>query len=412
MITRIFRKQLLSVKQSNSINVKYYHSVDNRFGNIPYSKVNTYLFSENKVLLRYLLNEQYTSKILKTSVQRTYLPMLNGLLCCKSNTILARANSVNNYPATINAIRQFSSSTPSVVDQAIVYNNGIIRSISESFPIECIMDALRAIHHSTGLPWWLTIILTTVLSRTCITLPLTIHQHQIMAKIENLQIEMKAVADRLKMETKMAVATVGWSSAHATSVYNNSIRKEWKELVVRENCHPVKIPVMAVLQMPIWLGFSFALRNMCYMFPEGNDLVRQDYLELTTGGLVWMKNLTEIDHTFILPIIFGFSSIAMIEIQCILHQKNRTKFNRIYINFIRVLTVCLVPVMAYIPSCLTLFWTTNTLCTLSHTLLLLSPKFRRLGKVPKTESELQHPYAELYKRIKERFRLQQKTVKK
>ncbi|XP_053979807.1 cytochrome c oxidase assembly protein COX18, mitochondrial isoform X3 [Hylaeus volcanicus] len=274
------------------------------------------------------------------------------------------------------------------------------------------MDALRAIHHSTGLPWWLTIILTTVLSRTCITLPLTIHQHQIMAKIENLQIEMKAVADRLKMETKMAVATVGWSSAHATSVYNNSIRKEWKELVVRENCHPVKIPVMAVLQMPIWLGFSFALRNMCYMFPEGNDLVRQDYLELTTGGLVWMKNLTEIDHTFILPIIFGFSSIAMIEIQCILHQKNRTKFNRIYINFIRVLTVCLVPVMAYIPSCLTLFWTTNTLCTLSHTLLLLSPKFRRLGKVPKTESELQHPYAELYKRIKERFRLQQKTVKK
>ncbi|XP_054002642.1 cytochrome c oxidase assembly protein COX18, mitochondrial isoform X2 [Hylaeus anthracinus] len=301
---------------------------------------------------------------------------------------------------------------PFFVDQAIVYNNGIIRSISESFPIECIMDALRAIHHSTGLPWWLTIILTTVLSRTCITLPLTIHQHQIMAKIENLQIEMKAVADRLKMETKMAVATAGWSSAHATSVYNNFIRKEWNELVVRENCHPVKIPVMALLQMPIWLGFSFALRNMCYMFPEGNDLVRQDYLELTTGGLVWMKNLTEIDHTFILPIIFGFSSIAMIEIQCILHQKNRTKFKRIYINFIRVLTVCLVPVMAHIPSCLTLFWTTNNLCTLSHTLLLLSPKFRRLGKVPKTESELQHPYAELYKRIKERFRLQQKTVKK
>ncbi|XP_076629012.1 cytochrome c oxidase assembly protein COX18, mitochondrial isoform X2 [Colletes latitarsis] len=287
----------------------------------------------------------------------------------------------------------------------------IFQKLTLDFKHKCIMDALRAMHYNTGLPWWATIILATLCARTFVTLPLAIHQLQVRAKLENLQDEMKPIAEKLKMETRMAVKTLDWSASYATSVYNKNVSKEWKELIIKENCHPLKIAVMGILQMPVWVGFSFALRNICSMLPNRDEVAYQDYLEFTNGGFGWMENLTEMDHSFMLPIIFGLTGFTLIEIQNMLYRENNTKFRRIFTNFIRILTVCLVPIMAYVPSCLTLFWTVNNVYTLSQTLLLLSPKIRRLGKIPKTDSELQRPYAELYKSMKQKLYLERNVAK-
>ncbi|XP_043264561.1 cytochrome c oxidase assembly protein COX18, mitochondrial [Colletes gigas] len=410
MIARIFQKLTLDFKHSNSIFMKY-HSINDRSSNVSYRNLNTHLFSENKVLLGYSSNEQNFSKTPGTPLQRTVIPIVNGPLCSQNNTILPRANSINHF-ATVNSIRQYSDSTlPLILNKAVVYNNGIVKIISESYLVECIMDALRAMHHNTGLPWWATIILTTLCARTFITLPLAIHQLQVRAKLENLQHEMKPIAEKLKMEARMAVKTLDWSPSYATSVYNQNVSKEWKELIIKENCHPLKIVVMGILQMPVWVGFSFALRNICFMLPYRDEVAYQDYLEFTNGGFGWMQNLIEMDHSFMLPIIFGFTGLALIEIQNMLYKENNTKFRRILTNFFRIITVCLVPIMAYIPSCLTLFWTSNNVYALSQTLLLLSPKIRRLGRIPKTDSELQHPYAELYKSVKQKLHLERNVAK-
>ena len=48
--------------------------------------------------------------------------------------------------------------------------------LSESTPVGCAQDMLLYVHNSTGLPWWTTIILATVLLRTVVTLPLAVYQ--------------------------------------------------------------------------------------------------------------------------------------------------------------------------------------------------------------------------------------------
>jgi hypothetical protein len=48
--------------------------------------------------------------------------------------------------------------------------------LSESTPVGCAQDLLLYVHNSTGLPWWTTIILATVLLRTVVTLPLAFYQ--------------------------------------------------------------------------------------------------------------------------------------------------------------------------------------------------------------------------------------------
>lgn len=40
----------------------------------------------------------------------------------------------------------------------------------------------------------------------------------------------------------------------------------------------------------------------------------KDFQELTTGGFGWIQNLVDIDHFFILPILFGFSHLATMEV--------------------------------------------------------------------------------------------------
>jgi hypothetical protein len=48
--------------------------------------------------------------------------------------------------------------------------------LSESTPVGCAQDLILYVHSSTGLPWWTTIILATVLLRTVVTLPLAVYQ--------------------------------------------------------------------------------------------------------------------------------------------------------------------------------------------------------------------------------------------
>lgn len=50
------------------------------------------------------------------------------------------------------------------------------RCLSESTAVEYTQNFIMLIHDSTGLPWWMTIILTTFFFRTFVTVPLALYQ--------------------------------------------------------------------------------------------------------------------------------------------------------------------------------------------------------------------------------------------
>lgn len=188
-------------------------------------------------------------------------------------------------------------------------------SISHSTAVAHFQDGLVRLHDTTGLPWWATIVLSTVLMRTVITLPLTIYQHRITARLEHITAEMPAIVAELKQEAAVARRHYKWSEAETRRVYNRSVKKQWDALVVRENCHPLKTFCVVWGQIPLWIVQSMALRNLLTLQPDASVLQAQlAFTELTLGGCAWFPNLTEVDASLVLPVALGVLNLIIIEV--------------------------------------------------------------------------------------------------
>ncbi|XP_055845985.1 cytochrome c oxidase assembly protein COX18, mitochondrial [Episyrphus balteatus] len=280
---------------------------------------------------------------------------------------------------------------------------GFWQTLSNSTPVAYMQQGLVEIHDFTGLPWWATIVLSTFVFRTLVTLPLTIYSNKIMARIELITLEMPALVAELKQEAAVAMKKFKWTEAQTRRVYNHSLKKQWNQLIVRENCHPAKTLIVLWGQIPLWVFQSVALRNLVYMLPNPNSLDAQlVFTELTLGGFGWIPNLTEVDSSYILPVALGIINLSIIEMQQMVKTRPAGKFQAIFTNVFRVLSVAMVPIACTVPSALCVYWTASSSYGLLQNLLLLSPKFRRAVRIPQTQTELQNPYQHLWMSIKAR----------
>nr|CAH7739754.1 unnamed protein product [Callosobruchus chinensis] len=316
---------------------------------------------------------------------RTFRPLLED-----SNRITATIQSRQN-------------SLQASVESLAKTQTGIFKTLSESTPVEYVQKFLLTFHDTTGLPWWATIICTTVLLRTCVTLPLAAYQYYILAKIENLKGEMSEIVEELKKETTMAVKMYKWDEKTARSAYNRSLRKQWNNLIVRENCHPFKASLLLWFQIPMWVSLSVAMRNLVYMLPNADLDAKLTFTELTVGGFSFIPNLTQADASYIFPVALGVINLAIIEFQLLSRTNSPTKIQKFFTNLFRGFSVVMIPVAASVPSCLVLYWTTSSTYGLMQNMLLLSPKVRRFFRIPKTDSELQNPYQHILSGMKKRF---------
>lgn len=170
-------------------------------------------------------------------------------------------------------------------------------------------------HDATHLPWWSTILLTTIIARTATTLPLSIYQQKILAKVENVALEMPAIAEELKKETAFAVRKFKWNEQQAKIMYRRSLKKQYDNLIIRDNCHPAKSIVLVLIQLPMWICQSYAIRNMVYGMPDPSAIEAQTTMaELALGGFLFIPNLTDVDHSFIMPVAFGVLNLMIIEV--------------------------------------------------------------------------------------------------
>lgn len=117
--------------------------------------------------------------------------------------------------------RQFSVQT--TVESLVKTQSGLFKWLSESTPVEYAQNFLLSVHDSTGLPWWGSIICTTVLLRTTVTLPLAVYQYYILAKLENIKLEMPAIAEEMKKEMAIAIKMYKWDERTAKLTYNRSV---------------------------------------------------------------------------------------------------------------------------------------------------------------------------------------------
>lgn len=305
------------------------------------------------------------------------------------------------------------------------FTPGIWESISASKPVGFLQDLTIQLHDVSGMPWWSTIIVSTFMLRGFITLPLALYQNKNLAKFEKISTEdMPQIVKELKMETAVAVRKFNWTEQQARIMYTRSLDKQWKNLIAKENCHPMKSAVVLLFQLPLWIMQSCALRNMIFMQPDPSIIKAQIVCaEMTLGGFGWIPNLTEVDHSYILPVTLGLINLAILEvIYCLIFFysfkllflisqiqimsrkiERNTKLQKYGTYFFRTISVIMVPIAAFVPSGLSLYWVSSSTFGLLQNLLILSPKVRRMARIPKVNSEFERPYKHLYDKIRERI---------
>ncbi|XP_044270525.1 cytochrome c oxidase assembly protein COX18, mitochondrial isoform X1 [Tribolium madens] len=299
-------------------------------------------------------------------------------------------NRINNHLCVKQQQRHFS--LQSTIDSIAKTQTGIFKSLSESTPVEYCQKFLLNVHDTTGLPWWATIICTTIMMRGCVTVPLAIYQNYIMAKLEFVKLEMDGIAKELKRETAIAVKMYNWDERTARITFKRSIRKQWQGLIQRENCHPFKSTLLIFFQIPLWISLSVSLRNLVYMLPHQDTNAQITFTELSVGGFGWIPNLTVADSSLVLPVSFGLLNLAIIEMQTLSKINVPTKLQRYLTNFFRGLSLMMIPIASVVPSCVVLYWTTSSAFGFVQNLILISPKIRRMCKIPQTPSEIEQPY--------------------
>ncbi|NWQ93254.1 COX18 protein, partial [Burhinus bistriatus] len=261
--------------------------------------------------------------------------------------------------------------------------------LAQSAPVHWAEDGLVGLQAATGLPWWAAIACGAALLRTAVTLPLAAHQGRLLGKLENLQPEIKKLAEHLRYEVSVRGKQLGWSEKVARFHFKKNLRRIITELYIRDNCHPFKATLLVWVQIPMWVCVSLALRN-CSVGATGSEVQEQ----FSAGGALWFTDLTAPDSTWILPVSLGLMNLLIVEIFA--SQKMEvSRFQKLATNFFRAVSVVMIPVAAAVPSSMALYWLSSSFMGLSHNLLLRSPTFRRLCCIPRTKSESDTPYRDL-----------------
>lgn len=113
----------------------------------------------------------------------------------------------------------FQSSLQSVIQT----QTNVFQSLSNSTPVEYLQTFVVNLHDTTGLPWWATIICTTVLLRSVITVPLAVYQNYITGKLQNLGGELNELAKELRKEVAIATKMYKWDNRTANYNFKRSL---------------------------------------------------------------------------------------------------------------------------------------------------------------------------------------------
>jgi len=271
-------------------------------------------------------------------------------------------------------------------------------------PVHYMEDTLASVHDTMGLPWWATIMLSTAVMRLALTLPAHITQQKVMAKRFVMSEEMKdEILPALKTATNKHVVLNKWSKKKATANYRR-VAAQFHVMKVREyNCHMAKMFLPMYIQIPAWVFTSMAIRNISLMRHSPDramDIpVEERYLQMSTEGTAWFSNLTIPDPAFILPVFVGltFATTIYISANKFKHPsvpQLLSKFSKINI-FLYSISALMIPLASIQPAAVAVYWVTSGAMGVGINLLLMSPKFRRMVRIPKIPIELDKPYTAL-----------------
>src|ERR687890_407436 len=218
----------------------------------------------------------------------------------------------------------------------------MINAIADFFqnlfsPIVSVLGAVLLYFHQTlGAPWWLAIVLLTVIVRSLL-FPLTIKQVKSMRAMQDLKPHMDRVRAQFKDNPQRQ-------------------REEMAKVYQEQGVNPLGGCLPILVQMPIFIGIFYVIRQFGG-FNLGDRKVPPQNPRFHEGGILLFQNLSIADPTYLLPIISAVTMLAATEITA----KNIDPQQR---WLMRLLPIGFTIFLLNFPAGLFVYWITSNLVTL------------------------------------------------
>jgi YidC/Oxa1 family membrane protein insertase len=215
--------------------------------------------------------------------------------------------------------------------------NGIADFFQNLFsPIVNIMGVVLLYFHQTlGVPWWLSIVMLTVIVRSLL-FPLTVKQVKSMRAMQDLKPRMDRVRAQFKDNPQRQ-------------------REEMAKLYQDQGVNPLGGCLPILVQMPVFIGIFYVIRK----FGGTPGRTPPEYESFTNGGILWFQDLAHADPYYILPIVSALTMLAATEIT----SKNVDPQQR---WLMRLLPVGFTVFLINFPAGLFMYWITSNLMTLGQ----------------------------------------------
>ena len=274
-----------------------------------------------------------------------------------SKTISKKQRIINNYS------KKYNNNT--ILHKRLLHTTMPKHDIDIFQGVESI---LVHIHDFTGLPWYGTIICSTLAFRLSF---LPIVRKQILAS-ENFK---KASSDRQKA-SKLWEKTKGHRTFNSMKIYLQTLHAIKKKHDVRF------LPLFfnpIFIQIPAFITFFMTMRRMIRHADTTTS-------ELATGGILWFDNLTIPDETFLLPAFTIGMMFLNIE-RALAKKPTGSEYhpNSLFAlkNWLQAGFIFGFPLISgFIPSGVFMYWGTSATYTLVQSHLLENNRFRTLIRVP------------------------------
>ncbi|KAB5514721.1 hypothetical protein DKX38_028627 [Salix brachista] len=327
-------------------------------------------------------------------------------------------------------VRYMSTTTTSAaenidvaMDMAAPAVNEVAIAAADSFlPVAVLQHAIDAVHNFTGFNWWASIVVTTLLIRSC-TLPLLINQLKATSKLSIVRPQLEEVKQRVErqhtctykfdllwmlcfvildvnlgsckwvvflvlymelpyqkgitlnkrarmLSSIMLALSLSLSQGMDPAAVSEG-QKEMKKLFKEHGVSPFTPLKGLFIQAPVFISFFLAITNMAEKVPS-----------FKSGGAFWFVDLTTADDLYIFPVLTALTFLITVECNTQEGMEGNSAAGTMK-NVSRALAAVSVPLTMSFPKAIFCYWITSNLFSLAYGLVLKSPGVKEFLGVPK-----------------------------
>mmetsp|Transcript_12685 Transcript_12685/g.23772 ORF Transcript_12685/g.23772 Transcript_12685/m.23772 type:complete len:446 (-) Transcript_12685:1657-2994(-) len=204
------------------------------------------------------------------------------------------------------------------------------------WPQDQILELIINIHDASGLNYAFTIGALTLVFRTAM-LPLFVKAQQNSSRLAHMKPEMDIIQEKMKLLDPKDLEG------------QQHLAKQVQALFKKYDCNPLKSLVIIPIQMPVFMGTFFALKQFPDIFPE----------KLVDSGILWFTDLSVPDPYGILPMSSALSFLIMMELGKKQMMATNPAQGKAMLNFFRGIAVIMIPATWNFPSVIFCYWTAN-----------------------------------------------------